>query len=188
MLVELALELIPPAKTIQVCDLGTGTGIIAIALKKQRSSACVYATDVDPGCLLLARENAELHGATIEFIESDWYRQLPVDLRFDLIVSNPPYIASDHPFLKQGDLPAEPQIALTPGETGLEAIQVIIGQAQDYLVAGGHLILEHGYDQQLAVARLFEVHGFKEIHCATDYNDLPRTSIAKLVDNLNSAA
>jgi len=188
LLVELALILIPPAKPIRVCDLGTGTGIIAIALKKQRPSACVYATDLDPDCLALARENAVRHDATIEFIESDWYRQIPAHLNFDLIVSNPPYIAADHPFLKQGDLPAEPQIALTPGVTGLEAIQVIIGQARDYLVTGGHLILEHGYDQQAMVAHLFESHGFEEIHCATDYSDLPRTSVAKLVDNLNSGA
>jgi len=188
LLVELALKLIPPAEPIRVCDLGTGTGIIAIVLKKQRPSTCVYATDVDPDCLLLARENARRHDATIEFVESDWYRQLPADLKFDMIVANPPYIAAGHPFLKQGDLPAEPQIALTPGVTGLEAIQVIIDQASDYLVAGGHLILEHGYDQQAIVAQLLESHGFEEIDCATDYNDLPRTSIAKLVDNLNSGA
>ena len=188
LLVELALELIPPTEPTRICDLGTGAGIIAITLKNQRPTAKVYATDVDPDCLLLARENADRYGTIIEFIESDWYRQIPMDLNFDLIVSNPPYIAADHPFLKQGDLPAEPQIALTPGVTGLEAIQVIIGQARDYLVAGGHLILEHGYDQQAMVAQLLESHGFEEIHCATDYNDLPRTSIAKLVDNLNSGA
>jgi len=188
LLVELALELIPPTEPIRVCDLGTGAGVIAITLKNQRPTAKVYATDVDPDCLLLARENADRHGTIIEFIESDWYRQIPMDFNFDLIVSNPPYIAADHPFLKQGDLPAEPQIALTPGVTGLEAIQVIISQARDYLVAGGHLILEHGYDQQAVVAQLLESHGFEEIHCATDYNHLPRTSIAKLVDNLNSGA
>jgi len=188
LLVELALELIPPAEPTRVCDLGTGAGIIAITLKNQRPMARVYATDIDPDCLLLAQENADRHGARIEFTESDWYRQMPADWKFDLIVSNPPYIAADHPFLKQGDLPAEPQIALTPGVTGLEAIQVIIGQARDYLVAGGHLILEHGYDQQAMVAQLLESHGFAEIHCATDYNDLPRTSIAKLVDNLISGA
>lgn len=188
LLVELALELIPPTEPTRVCDLGTGAGVIAITLKNQRPTANVYATDVDPGCLVLAQENADRHDARIDFIESDWYQQMPEDLKFDLIVSNPPYIAADHPFLKQGDLPAEPQIALTPGVTGLEAIKVIIGQARDHLVAGGHLILEHGYDQQVMVAQLFESHGFEEIHCATDYNDLPRTSIAKLVDNLNSGA
>ena len=188
LLVELALELIPPDQPIRVCDLGTGTGIIAITLKSQRPAASVYATDVDPDCLTLAGENAARLGATVEFVESDWYRQIPVDLNFDLIVSNPPYIAADHPFLKQGDLPAEPQIALTPGITGIEAIEIIIGQARDYLSTGGHLVLEHGYDQQTMVAQLFESHGFAEIRCATDFNGLPRTSIAKRVDNHISGA
>ena len=82
LLVELALELIPAAQPARVCDLGTGTGIIAITLKTQRPAAQVYATDVDPGCLQLARENAERHGTTIEFIESNWYRQLPAHFKF----------------------------------------------------------------------------------------------------------
>ncbi len=187
-LVELALEQIPIAQTYRVCDLGTGTGNIAITLKKQRPLANVYATDVDPACLVLARENADRHSVEIEFIESDWYQQLPQELVFDLIVSNPPYIAADHPFLNQGDLPAEPDLALTPGVTGIEALQQIISRARGYLVDGGYLILEHGYDQQNRVADLLVTHGFGEIRCATDYNDLPRTSMAKLVDNLNSGA
>ena len=188
LLVELALEQIPIAATYRVCDLGTGSGIIAIALKKQRPLASVYATDVDPDCLVLARENADRHGAEIEFVESDWYRQLPQGTMFDLIVSNPPYIAANHPFLTQGDLPAEPGLALTPGSTGLEALEQIVSHAPGYLVNGGYLIVEHGYDQQAMVADLLKAHGFGEIRCVTDYNDLPRTSVAKLVDNLNSGA
>ena len=188
LLVELALRQIPPQLPWRICDLGTGSGIIAITLKTERPQAGIYATDVDPACLNLARENAWQHKAAIEFIESDWYRQLSADLEFDLIVSNPPYIAADHPFLNQGDLPAEPAIALTPGVTGLEALQQIISQAHRHLVIGGYLMLEHGYDQQAAVAGLLASHGFSEIHCEYDYNQLPRTSIAKLVDNLNSGA
>jgi release factor glutamine methyltransferase len=188
LLVELALEQIPIAATCRVCDLGTGSGIIAITLKKQRPLASVYATDVDPDCLVLARENADRHGVEIKFIESDWYRQLPQRMVFDLIVSNPPYIAANHPFLTQGDLPAEPELALTPGATGLEALEQIVSHARDYLVSGGYLIVEHGYDQQAMVADLLKAHGFGEIRCVTDYNDLPRTSVAKLVDNLNSGA
>ena len=98
LLVELALEYLPPQQAHRVCDLGTGTGIIAITLKKQRPMAQVYATDVDPACVELARENARQHAVDIEWIESDWYRDLPAALQFDLIVSNPPYIAADHPF------------------------------------------------------------------------------------------
>jgi len=188
LLVELALEQIPIGRPCRICDLGTGSGIIAITLKKQRPLARVYATDVDSACLVLARDNAARHEVDIEFIESDWYQQLPTGLVFDLIVSNPPYIAANHPFLQQGDLPAEPKLALTPGATGLEALQQIVSHAKGHLVDGGYLILEHGYDQQVGVAELLTTHGFSEIRCATDYNNLPRTSIAKRVDNPNSGA
>ncbi len=180
LLVELALERIPVKTPMRICDLGTGSGIIAITLKKQRPLTTVCATDVDPGCLALARENARRHEAEIEFIESDWYENLPQGAGFDLIVSNPPYVAADHPFLAQGDLPAEPAIALTPGSSGLEALEVIIGGAPDYLNPGAILIVEHGYDQQAPVANLLRQHGFTDIRCESDLNDLPRTSIARL--------
>jgi len=188
LLVEQALQLISPQQAMRVCDLGTGSGIIGITLKAERPLAQVYATDVDPACLVLARENALQHRVEIEWIESDWYRNLPVALRFDLIVSNPPYIAADHPFLDQGDLPAEPRLALTPGHTGLEALQQIIAGAHRHLVDGGHLVLEHGYDQQAAVAELLAANDFGEIRCEHDLNDLPRTSIAKRVENPDSGA
>ncbi len=180
LLVELALRQLPPDRPLRVCDLGTGSGIIAITLKKQRPLTTVCATDVDPGCLALARDNAQRHQVDINFIESNWYENLPPDSMFDLIVSNPPYIAADHPFLSQGDLPAEPAIALTPGSSGLEALEIIIAIAPDHLSAGGTLILEHGYDQEAAVADLLQSHGFTEIRCESDYNDLPRTTIANL--------
>lgn len=180
LLVELALELIPVDAALRICDLGTGTGIIAITLKKQRPQASVYATDVDSGCLALARENAQRHSVEINFIESNWYQNLEPGQRFDMIVSNPPYVAANHPFLAQGDLPAEPQIALTPGASGLEALEIIIGSAPDHLEPGGSLILEHGYDQEAAVARLLQSHGFSELRCESDHNDLPRTTIAHL--------
>ena len=188
LLVEQALKLIPAQQPTRICDLGTGSGIIAITLKTERPLAQVYATDVDPACLVLSRENASRHRVEIEWIESDWYRELPVALRFDLIVSNPPYIAADHPFLGQGDLPAEPRLALTPGNSGLEALQQIIEGAHRHLVDGGHLVLEHGYDQQAAVAELLEANDFAEIRCEYDLNDLPRSSIAKRVENPDSAA
>jgi len=188
LLVDLALQRLPPEQSMRVCDLGTGTGIIAITLKSERPMAQVYATDVDPACLALAQENAVRHAADVEWIESDWYRELPRALHFDLIVSNPPYIAADHPFLDQGDLPAEPRLALTPGNTGLEALRQIIEGAQQHLVSGGYLILEHGYDQQTPVADMLATNGFTEIHCEYDLNDLPRTSIAKRVDYPKSTA
>jgi release factor glutamine methyltransferase len=188
LLVDLALQQVPLEEPVKICDLGTGSGIIAITLKAQRPLAEVYATDVDPACLELARENALLHRVDIQWIESDWYSNLPNQAGFDLIVSNPPYIAADHPFLTQGDLPAEPQLALTAGVTGLEALQKIIPGAHRYLKDGGYLMLEHGYDQQAAVAQLLVENGFEEIRCEYDFNDLPRTSIAKRVENPNSRA
>jgi len=188
LLVDLALQHLPSQLPLRVCDLGTGTGIIAITLKKERPMTQVYATDVDPACLELARENAQQHAVDIEWIEADWYRGLPAALKFDLIVSNPPYIAAEHPFLAQGDLPAEPSLALTPGSTGLEALQQIIVGAHRHLVSGGCLLLEHGYDQQAAVAELLSANAFAEIRCACDLNDLPRASIAKRVENPVSAA
>lgn len=188
LLVDLALLQVPLEEPVRICDLGTGSGIIAITLKAQRPLAEVYATDVDPACLELARENALRHQVDIEWIESDWYSNLPNQAGFDLIVSNPPYIAADHPFLSQGDLPAEPQLALTPGATGLEALQTIIPGAHQYLKDGGYLMLEHGYDQQASVAQLFVENGFEEVRCEYDLNDLPRTSIAKRVENPNSRA
>jgi release factor glutamine methyltransferase len=187
-LVDLALERIPEHQPLRICDLGTGTGIIAITLKTQRPQARIYATDFDPECLELARANAHRHQVDIEWIESDWYKNLPTELEFDLIVSNPPYIAADHPFLSQGDLPAEPRLALTPGTTGLEALQPIISGAGQYLVNGGYLLLEHGYDQQVGVAELLAAHAFEDIHCEYDLNDLPRASFAKRVENPVSPA
>jgi release factor glutamine methyltransferase len=188
LLVDLALQQVPLEEPVRICDLGTGSGIIAITLKAQRPLAKVYATDVDPACLELARENALRHQVDIEWIESDWYSNLPNHAGFDLIVSNPPYIAADHPFLTQGDLPAEPQLALTPGATGLEALQIIIPGAHQYLRDGGYLMLEHGYDQRASVAQLLVENGFEEVRCEYDLNDLPRTSIAKRVENPNFRA
>lgn len=186
LLIELALQHIPTNKAIRVLDLGTGTGNIAITLKKHRPRANLYATDIDSACLALARENATRHQIEIEFTESNWYQNLEAVGVFDLIVSNPPYIAAGHPFLSRGDLPAEPILALSPGASGLEALQQIIGQAQAHLVEGGYLVVEHGYDQQAEVANLFASHGFDSIYCALDFNELPRVSMAKLIENQGS--
>jgi release factor glutamine methyltransferase len=147
-----------------------------------RPRARVYATDVDPNCIELAQRNAARLGVEIELIESNWFDRVPDTSRFDLIVSNPPYIAANHPFLRQGDLPAEPGLALSPGDTGLEALGIIIGDAPKFLSPGGYMVVEHGYDQQAAVTALFHEHGFADIFCADDLNGLPRTTRAKLVE------
>lgn len=180
LLVELALAQIPADRPFRILDLGTGTGIVAITLQTHRPQARVCATDLDPRCLELAGQNAARHGVTIELIESDWYERIPRQRRFDLIVSNPPYIAADHPFLAAGDLPAEPRLALTPGKTGLEALESIIAGAPAFLEPGGRLVVEHGYDQQAAVELLFAASGFSDIECASDLNDLPRATRGQL--------
>lgn len=179
-LIEMALARIPARQPWRICDLGTGSGIIAITLKTRRPQAQVLATDVDPACLELARANAERHAVEIEFVASDWYQGLVRGSGFDLILSNPPYVAAGHPFLAEGDLPAEPQLALTPGSSGLEALEVIIGGAPDFLAPGASLIVEHGYDQQVPVTGLLQTRGFTDIHCATDLNNLPRATAARL--------
>ena len=188
LLIDLALARIAPDQPLRVVDLGTGTGIIAVTLKLHRPRLEVFATDVDPACIELARKNAARHHTTVEFIVSDWYQGLPVGSRFDLILSNPPYVAAEHPFLAEGDLPAEPRLALTPGRTGLEALQPLIAGAPDHLARDGWLIVEHGYDQQASVARLLAENGFGEIECALDANNLPRTTSAKLIENTPPSA
>lgn len=180
LLVELALARIPADAALRICDLGTGTGIIAITLKKLRPLSTLLATDIDPGCLALARDNARQHAVEIEFLQSDWYQNLPAERGLDLIVSNPPYVAASHPFMKQGDLPAEPAIALTPGPSGLEALEIIVGGAPNYLKTEGWLLLEHGYDQQAPVANLLRASGFIDIRCESDHNGLPRASLGQM--------
>ena len=182
LIVEQALEYIPQDTPCHVLDLGTGTGNIAITIQKLRPNARLLATDIDPECLELARRNAEQHAVEIEFLQSNWYDNIDPDEAFDLILSNPPYIAAAHPFMAQGDLPAEPRLALSPGHTGLEALETIILGAARYLKPNGWVIVEHGYDQQAGVAALFAEQGFDEITCSLDLNDLPRTSRAKLVE------
>jgi len=179
LLVELALELIPAKESWRVCDLGTGSGIIAVTVASRRPACRVSACDLDARCVALARENALRHGVEIEVFESDWYRGLAPGARFELILSNPPYIAAGHPFLAAGDLPAEPELALTPGPSGLEALQTIIAGAPEFLEPGGWLMVEHGYDQQAAVGELMSAAGFIDTHCAYDFNDLPRASVGK---------
>lgn len=188
LLIDKALELIPAEAPFSVLDLGTGTGNIAITLKKNRPLARICATDVDPRCVELARENAARHDVNIDLFVSNWYDDLPDMPRFDLIVANPPYIAANHPFIEQGDLPAEPRLALTPGESGLEALEVIIRGAPERMSPTGYVIVEHGYDQQAGVAKLFRDNGFDDIICSFDLNDLPRTTRARLVENAEARA
>lgn len=176
LLVELALQRIPPHDTRRMLDLGTGSGAIALAVAHSRPEANCWASDASPQALMLARANAERLGiGNVTFIQSDWYAALDAQ-HFDLILSNPPYIASGDAHLQQGDLRFEPMSALISGSDGLQDIRRIITDAPAHLLPGGWLLLEHGYDQATQVRGLLGVAGFDEIFSAVDLADIERVS------------
>ena len=179
MLVDWVLEQIALLDHPFILDLGTGTGAIALAVKKHCPNCDMVATDFSATALEVARSNALKHHLDVRFFESDWFKSLAPDTRYDVIVSNPPYIAADDPYLSQGDLPAEPQLALTSGDSGLEDLHTIIDGARQYLKSNGVLVLEHGYDQQQAVTDLLLGAGYRSIKTHKDFNDLPRMTVAR---------
>lgn len=179
LLVETALDFCPGKSNLNILELGTGTGAIAVALKTHRPDATIVATDISSKCLTLAAQNATRHQVDIHWILSDWFNAIDNTDRFDMIVSNPPYIAQNDAYLTQGDLPAEPLLALIAGRTGLESLQQIIAKAPDFLKPEGHLLLEHGYDQEIEVDRLLKYRGFERVSCQYDVNNLPRVSMAQ---------
>jgi release factor glutamine methyltransferase len=167
-LVEFALAKIPQQASFSILDLGTGTGAIALAIAHQRPYCKVTAVDQSVAAIEVAKKNARLLGlSSVECHKSDWFSALK-GRKFDLIVSNPPYIANNDPHLQQGDLRFEPMNALASGEDGLLDIRQIIAQAIKYLHPKGWLLLEHGYDQGKKVAALFEATGFYSIEQAQD--------------------
>lgn len=180
LLVETTLKLCDSLAQPRILEMGTGTGVISIVLLKENPAIDLVTTDINTECLELAESNAKLHGVSLNCIRSDWYTELTTQAAFDLIVSNPPYIAADDPYLTQGDLPAEPLLALTPGETGLEAIEQVIQGAARFLKPGGYLLFEHGYDQAQAVADLLQAARFSRVQNLLDENQQPRVSLGQL--------
>ena len=179
-LVELALERLPADRPLQVADLGTGSGAIALALASERPLAQVLATDMSPQALAVAAENARRHElVNVHFQQGSWHAALGQE-RFDLIATNPPYIAADDPHLLQGDLRFEPATALASGADGLDDIRVIIEGAPARLVAGGWLLIEHGWDQGPAIRALLEQAGFVEVSTALDLEHRDRVSLGRL--------
>ena len=178
LLVETALALLP-ATPLQVLDLGTGTGAIALALACERPAWQVTGVDRVPEAVALAQGNGtRLQLANARFAESCWFSAL-AGQRFQLIVSNPPYIAAADPHLSQGDVRFEPSSALVAGVDGLDDIRLIIEQAPAHLLAGGWLLLEHGFDQAEAVRELLAQRGFVAVDSRRDLGGHQRISLGQ---------
>jgi release factor glutamine methyltransferase len=182
MLVDCALTLVPslPVAKPKVLDIGTGTGCIAITLALELPQASIFAIDVSADALSLARHNATQLNAPVKFIESNWFNALDTDAKFDIIVSNPPYIVPGDTHLSQGDLRFEPAIALADAVDGLESYRQIAQGARKHLQAGGALIVEHGYDQGDSVPALFRDAGFIDVEMIRDLANQPRVTRCKI--------
>lgn len=179
LLVELALQRLPQGRACRVLDLGTGSGAIALAIGRERADAVVVAVDASEAALQVARENARRLGITnVSFLQSDWFAAL-TGQHFDLVVSNPPYIAAGDVHLSQGDVRFEPMSALASGVDGLEDIRRIIGQAGAFLESGAWLLLEHGYDQAGQVREILKENNFDEIFSEKDIAGIERVSAGR---------
>lgn len=178
LLVETALD--KQAEPIaSVLDLGTGTGAIALALAKERPSWDVLGVDFVAGAVALAQDNkAALEISNVTFRQSDWFSNVP-NSRFDLIVTNPPYVEIDSEYVTQGDLRFEPLSALVAEEDGLADIRKIIESAPDFLAIRGWLMIEHGYAQSGSVQSLLEQVGFSSISTVNDLQQLPRITLGQ---------
>jgi release factor glutamine methyltransferase len=180
LLVELVLQRLPHDSTERVLDLGTGSGAIALALAHERTLAQITAIDSDARTLAVARKNAaRLHLERVNFLLGNWFSPVRGE-RYRLIVSNPPYIAEDDPHLALGDLRFEPRAALVSGVDGLDAIRTIASQAPEHLHKGGHLLLEHGFEQGAAVRELLLAAGFVGVASHRDLEGRERVSAGAL--------
>jgi len=179
LLVEAALNLMPKNQPITLIDLGTGSGAIAIAIASERPLAQIIAVDFSQAALNIAQQNAQqLNVEQIKFIHSDWFKALsPAQAQFDLIIANPPYIDAQHTNL--ATLQYEPQQALIAAKQGLADLELIIKQSLPFLAEKGVLILEHGYDQAMAVQALLKQQGYTAIQSHTDLAGVDRFCVAQ---------
>lgn len=173
LLVELAIERLPANG--RLLDMGTGSGAVAVAVAHSRPDATVTALDVSAEALAVAHANAAANNAAVRFVQSDWYAGVGGE-QFDLIASNPPYIADGDEHLSQGDLRFEPTGALTDRADGLSALRVIVKGAPEHLVAGGWLLMEHGYDQAAQVRQLLDNAGYTEVQSWRDLAGIERAT------------
>tara|TARA_Y100000296_G_scaffold14202_1_gene16607 strand:- start:818 stop:1657 length:840 start_codon:yes stop_codon:yes gene_type:complete len=164
---------------LSICDLGTGTGAIALALASELPKASVTGVDFQHGAVKLATRNAQANNITnTRFVQSDWFNALNGQT-FDIIVSNPPYIEETSPYLDEGDVRFEPKTALTSGHDGLDDIKHIINNAPKYLNKGALLAFEHGFDQGTAVNALLVDAGFVDVKTVKDYGDNDRVTLGQ---------
>jgi release factor glutamine methyltransferase len=176
LLVEAALDLELPEQA-KALDLGTGTGAIALALASERNHWQISAVDFMPNAVQLASANCQSHQLdNVEIFQSSWFTEIPAQ-RFDLIVSNPPYIEDGDMHLTQGDVRFEPASALVSGTDGLDDLRLLIAESVNYLADRGWLMVEHGYNQGPAVRELFEQAGFTQVETRRDLNNLERITL-----------
>ena len=178
-LVEVAIGLIRTEGAHRISDLGTGTGAIALAIRSEYPDCRIVATDISEDALAVARRNtARLGFSDIDFRLGDWCQALACET-FDLIVSNPPYIAEGDPYLQQGDLRFEPRLALASGADGFDAIRRILAGTSACLRQGGWLVLEHGFTQREGLWELLKSYSFQSLETLRDYNGKDRITLAK---------
>lgn len=179
-LVEWAVELLQAQPAPRVVDLGTGSGAIALSLKHALPHADVSAVDLSAAALVVARSNGERLGLLVRWLQGSWFEPLDAEAPpcFDLIVSNPPYIAQDDPHLAA--LQHEPQLALGSGPDGLDALRHIVARAAAHLQPGGWLLLEHGHEQDADVRGLLQAAGFDAVSTRHDLAGRPRCTGGRL--------
>lgn len=175
-LVATALEILPSGEHLEVADLGTGSGAIALAIAHERPACRILASDISAAALEVAARNARRLGLNnIEFVKGGWCEALG-EQQFDLIVSNPPYIPRHDGHLERGDVRFEPPGALAAGDEGMDDLARIARCARAHLVANGWLMLEHGHDQAAGVRRLLAEHGYSDIQSRRDYSGHERVT------------
>jgi len=176
LLIEICLDLIHKHALTSAIDLGTGSGIIAITLAAECPQISMTATDFSASALAMAQQNAQHNDVhTIQFMESNWLTEI-APKKFDLVISNPPYIAEDDQHLQQGDVRFEPKTALIAGQQGLSDITAIADQARQCLNSTGHLVIEHGYNQQQPVQAIFQQFGYVNVITYPDLAGHPRVT------------
>lgn len=176
LLIELSLQHLPSNQACKIIDLGTGSGILAITLAAERPLADVIATDISTSALNIAKKNAQqLAVGNLRFLISDWFDTV-TESNFDLVISNPPYIAADDPHLQQGDVRFEPESALISHEEGLKDIRLLAEQARNHLKPNGRLLIEHGYNQQTQVQAILQSFNYRQIQTHPDLSGNPRVT------------